>query len=157
MQKITPFLWFNDRAEEAIHFYTRIFSNSAILETHYVPPNETTGAHNLLTARFQLEGQQFMAINGGPHFQFNPAISLFVNCHTQEEVDNLWQQLGAGGSEEPCGWLRDKFGVSWQIIPKQLGEMLHDRNPLKAQATMNAMMSMRKIIIADLEHAYHTA
>lgn len=154
MQKITPFLWFNNQAEEAIHFYTGIFNDAKIIETHFLPETQPGAGRTMLTGTFQLEGQEFMALNGGPHFQFTPAISLFVNCMNQEEVDYLWQQLSEGGREDQCGWVTDKFGISWQIIPKHLGEMLSDPNPAKSQATMNAMMQMRKIDIAALKHAY---
>lgn len=154
MQKITPFLWFNDQAEEAIRFYTGIFNNAKIIDTHYLPETQPGVSAKLMTATFQLEGQQFMALNGGPHFQFSPAISLFVSCANQTEIDKLWRQLAAGGSEEQCGWLKDKYGISWQIIPKQLGELLGDSNPQKAQAVMGAMMQMRKIDIAGLEQAH---
>jgi len=156
MQKITPFLWFNDQAEEAIEFYTAIFNNAKVIETHYLPERQPGAGKKLMTGRFQLEGQQFMALNGGPHFQFSPAISLFVNCASQSEVDTLWQKLSAGGTEQQCGWVTDKFGVSWQIIPKQLGELMGDPNPQKAQAVMGAMMQMHKINIADLEQAYNS-
>lgn len=154
MQKITPFLWFNDQAEEAIHFYTTIFNNSKILETHYLPEVAPTVPGKMLTGTFQLEGQTFMALNGGPQFQFSPAISLFVSCVDQTEVDTLWQKLSAGGSENQCGWLQDKFGISWQIIPKHLGELLGDPNPNKAQAVMKAMLQMNKIDIAGLQQAH---
>lgn len=157
MQKITPFLWFNNQAEEAMHFYTGIFNNARILETHHLPGATPADKGQLLTGTFQLEGQQFMALNGGPQFQFSPAISLFVSCVSQVEVDKLWQALAEGGQEEQCGWLKDKYGISWQIIPKQLGEMLGDPAPAKAQAVMGAMMQMRKIDIATLEQAYRNA
>ncbi len=157
MQKITPFLWFNDQAEEAIEFYTSIFNNAKIVETHYLPESRPGAGKRLMTATFQLEGQQFMALNGGPMFQFSPAISLFVNCANQSEVDKLWQTLSAGGTEQQCGWVRDKFGISWQIIPRQLGELMGDPNPQKAQAVMGAMMQMHKINIAELEQAYKNA
>jgi predicted 3-demethylubiquinone-9 3-methyltransferase (glyoxalase superfamily) len=154
MQKITPFLWFNDQAEEAIHFYLSIFNDAKIIDTHYLPESQPDLGQKLLTSTFQLEGQQFMALNGGPCFQFSPAISLFVSCTDQAEVDRLWQQLSAEGSKERCGWLKDKFGVSWQIIPKKLGELLGSSNPQKVHAVMGAMMKMQKIDIANLEQAY---
>ncbi|MBW7458805.1 VOC family protein [Paenibacillus sepulcri] len=148
MQKITTFLWFNDQAEEAINFYTSIFKNSKILSLH-----RNQGA--VMSGTFQLEGQEFMALNGGPHFTFTPAISLFVNCETQQEVDELWEKLSEGGSKERCGWLRDKYGLSWQIIPSALGEMLHSEDAEKSGRAMKAMLQMDKIDIALLKQAYN--
>jgi predicted 3-demethylubiquinone-9 3-methyltransferase (glyoxalase superfamily) len=157
MQKITPFLWFDNQAEEAMNFYVSLFKDSKILSVsrHQVDAPESPGP--VLTATFQLAGQEFMALNGGPHFKFNEAISLFVNCETQEEVDELWEKLSAGGAEQPCGWLKDRFGLSWQIIPSALGEMLGDPDPRKAQNVMQAMLQMRKIDIAALRRAYAQA
>ena len=142
MQKIVPFLWFDGKAEEAAKFYVSIFKNSKVLS---VTPMSVT---------FQLEGQQFYALNGGPQFKFTPAISLFVNCATQQEVDELWKKLSAGGSDEQCGWLKDKYGLSWQIIPTILGKLLADKNPKKANAAMQAMLQMKKIDIKGLQAAY---
>ena len=138
MQKITPFLWFDTQAEEAMNFYVSIFKNSKILSAN----------------RFELEGQEFMVLNGGPHFKFTPAISLFVNCETQEEVDELWEKLSEGGEKGKCGWLKDKFGLSWQVIPSVLGKMLHDKDAEKAKRAMQAMMQMSKIEIQGLQQAY---
>ena len=154
MQKITTFLWFDDDAEEAMKFYTSIFKNSKILSTSRYPEGSPGNAGTLMTGTFQLEGQEFMALNAGPEFKFTEAISLFVNCETQQEVDDLWAKLTAdGGEESQCGWLKDKFGLSWQIIPKQLGEMLGDKDPAKAKRAMDAMLKMRKIDIKTIERA----
>jgi len=148
MQKITPFLWFDGKAEEAMNFYVSIFKNSKVVST--TPgPNGT-----VMSATFQLEGQDFYALNGGPQFSFTPAISLFVNCETQEEVDALWNKLSVGAKEEQCGWLKDKFGLSWQIIPSALGRMLGDKDRKKAQAAMQAMLKMKKIDIKGLQDAF---
>ncbi len=148
MQKITPFLWFDNNAEEAINFYVSIFKDSKILST--TPgPNGT-----IMSATFQLEGQEFYALNGGPMFKFTEAISLFVNCETQEEVDDLWERLSAGGEKSRCGWLKDKFGLSWQIIPTALGRLMGDKDPVKAGRVMQAMMQMSKIDIKALQQAY---
>ena len=154
MQKITTFLWFNDQAEEAINLYVSIFKNSKIISMNRYGESETDGQGKVMTATFEIEGQEFMALNGGPHFQFTPAISLFVSCVTQEEVDELWNELSAGGEESQCGWLKDKFGLSWQIIPTALGELMGDPNPVKAQRVMQAMLQMGKIDIAKLREAH---
>ena len=153
-QKITPYLWFNDNAEEAMNFYVSIFKNAKVVSvTRYGDagpgPNGT-----VMSATFQLEGQEFFALNGGPQFTFSPAISFFVNCVTQQEVDALWDKLSAGGEKQMCGWLRDKYGVSWQIIPTVLGEMLGDKDAKKSQRVMQAMLQMRKIDIAGLKRAH---
>ena len=154
MQKITTFLWFNDQAEEAINLYVSIFKNSKIINMNRYGESETDGQGKVMTATFEIEGQEFMALNGGPHYQFTPAISLFVSCVTQEEVDELWNKLSAGGEESQCGWLKDKFGLSWQIIPTALGELMSDPNPVKAQRVMQAMLQMGKIDIAKLREAH---
>jgi len=150
MQKITPFLWFNGNAEAAADFYVSIFKNSKVLSV-------TGPKGKAMSVTFELEGQKFYALNGGPQYTFTPAISLFVSCETQQEVDELWQKLTAGGSEEPCGWLKDKFGLSWQIIPTALGRMLGDQDPKKANAAVQAMLKMKKIDIKGLEQAYAQA
>jgi predicted 3-demethylubiquinone-9 3-methyltransferase (glyoxalase superfamily) len=147
MQKITPFLWFNDKAEEAMSFYVSVFKNSK-------PGRVTRNGGTVMSVTFTLEGQEFMALNGGPEYHFTPAISLFVNCATQEEVDELWEKLSAGGKKDRCGWLRDRYGLSWQIIPSALGEMLGDSDPVRAQRVMQAMLKMDKIDIAELKKAY---
>ncbi|UUZ72206.1 VOC family protein [Polaromonas sp. P1(28)-8] len=154
MQKITPFLWFNDQAEEAMNFYVSLFRNSKITMLRRYGEEGPGPKGTVMTGTFQLEGQEFMALNGGPHFSFTPAISLFVNCQTQEEVDELWDKFSEGGLTNQCGWLQDKYGVSWQIIPTALGEMLGDKNPAKAGAVMKAMLQMRKIDIKRLQQAY---
>ena len=148
MQKITPFLWFDGQAEEAMNHYVSIFDNSRVVSI-------SRNGDKVFSCTFELDGQRFMALNGGPMFKFTEAISLFVSCETQAEVDELWGRLTAGGSESRCGWLKDKFGVSWQIIPKALGRLLGDQDPAKAQRVMQAMLQMSKIDIARLEQAYH--
>jgi len=149
MQKITPFLWFDTQAEEAMNFYTSIFKNSKVLG---VTPGPNGRA---MSVNFELEGQEFIGLNAGPQFQFNEAISFFVDCKTQEEVDELWEKLTAdGGEESMCGWLKDKFGLSWQIIPTTLSEMLSDPDPEKAGRVMQAMLKMNKIDIEGLLRAY---
>jgi len=143
MKKITPFLWFDTQAEEAMNFYVSIFKNSRVLNVSPASVN------------FELEGQEFIGFNAGPEFKFNEAISMFVNCETQEDVDELWTKLTSDGGEEgQCGWLKDKFGLSWQIIPKQLGELMGDPDPEKSKRVMDAMLKMQKIIVADLQKAY---
>jgi predicted 3-demethylubiquinone-9 3-methyltransferase (glyoxalase superfamily) len=149
MKKITPFLWFDDQAEEAMNFYISIFKNSKVLG---VTPGPNGKAFSVT---FELEGQEFIGLNAGPQFKFNEAISFFVDCKTQEEVDELWEKLTAeGGEESMCGWLKDKYGLSWQIIPSALGQMLSDPDPVKAQRVMQAMLQMRKIDIEGLRQAY---
>lgn len=145
-QKITPFLWFDGRLEEAIDFYTSIFNNVKII-------NSRKMGDQLFTATFQLEGQEFMGLNGGPMFQFTEAVSFFIKCKTQDEVDNFWDKLSEGGSKSRCGWLKDKFGLSWQVVPDSLGKLLSNPDPAKAKRTMDAMMKMGKLIIKDLENA----
>lgn len=155
MQKITPFLWFDNNAEEAINFYTSVFKDSKIVSMSRLPEGAPGPAGQVMSATFQLAGQQIMALNGGPQFKFNEAISLYVDCDTQEEVNYYWDRLTAdGGAPGPCGWLKDKFGVSWQIIPKALGQLMGDSDPAKSQRVMQAMLQMSKIDIAALERAY---
>ena len=154
MQKITPFLWFDGQAEEAMKFYASIFKNSKIGNVSRYGKGGPGPEGAVMTATFELEGQKFMALNGGPLFKFNEAISLFVDCETQEEVDELWEKLSAGGQKSRCGWLKDKFGVSWQIIPRALGELLGDKDPKKSSRVMQAMLKMGKIDIAGLKQAY---
>jgi len=148
MQMITPFLWFDGNAQDAIDFYTSIFRNARVNSLMPGPDGKMMGAS------FELEGQSFMALNGGPQFQFSPAISLYVHCESQEEVDHYWSRLGEGGSYQPCGWLQDKFGLSWQIIPGILSRMLGDKDRARAGRAMQAMMKMSKIDIAALQAAY---
>lgn len=150
MNKITPFLWFDTQAEEAMNFYVSIFPNSKVEGIQRAEPDGP-----VFTVQFQLDGQQFMALNAGPRFKFNEAISMFVSCETQAEVDELWGKLTAdGGEESMCGWLKDKYGLSWQIIPTALGRLMGDPDPLKAKRVMEAMLKMQKIDIATLEAAH---
>jgi predicted 3-demethylubiquinone-9 3-methyltransferase (glyoxalase superfamily) len=157
MQRITPFLWFDDQAEEAMNFYVSIFKNSKVGRVTRYGEAGPGPKGSVMSATFQLEGQEFMALNGGPHFSFTPAISFFVNCETQEEVDDLWKKLSAGGKTDRCGWLKDKYGLSWQIIPSALGRLMGDNNAAKAQSVMKAMLQMDKIDIARLQQAYDQA
>lgn len=139
MKKVTPFLWYNNNAEEAMKFYVSIFRNAKITST----------------GSFQIDGQEFMVFNGGPEFKFNEAVSLFVNCDTQQEVDEYWEKLSAGGQKSRCGWLKDKYGLSWQVIPSALVNMLNDKDPAKSKRVMDAMLKMTKINIEDLKKAYN--
>ncbi len=154
MQKITPNLWFDTEAEEVANFYTSIFKNSDVLSVMHYGEAGPRPAGMVMTVTFELEGQQFTGINGGPEFKFNEAMSLLVNCEGQEEVDELWERLSEGGEEGPCGWLKDKFDLSWQIVPTILDEMLQDEDADKANRVMKAMLQMGKIDIAALEEAY---
>jgi predicted 3-demethylubiquinone-9 3-methyltransferase (glyoxalase superfamily) len=158
MQKITPFLWFNDKVEEAATFYTAIFKNSKIVNiARYGDAGAQVSGRpkgTVMTVAFQLEGQEFVALNGGPQFKFTEAVSFVVNCQTQEEVDEYWKKLSAGGQEVQCGWLKDKYGLSWQIVPTILSEMLNDPDPKKAERVMKAMLQMKKIDIKGLKQAY---
>jgi predicted 3-demethylubiquinone-9 3-methyltransferase (glyoxalase superfamily) len=157
MQSITPFLWFDNKAEEAVYFYTSIFKNSKIGSiTRYGeagPGLEGT----VMSVTFQLDGQEFMALNGGPLFTFSEAISFFVNCETQAEVDELWEKLTEGGEESQCGWLKDKYGLSWQIVPSGLIEMLNSGDAEKSRRAMNAMLQMKKIDIEKIKLAYENS
>jgi predicted 3-demethylubiquinone-9 3-methyltransferase (glyoxalase superfamily) len=158
MQKIVTNLWFDTEAEEAANFYISVFKNSQINNVSYYGEGSPRAAGSVLTVDFTLDGQDFTGINGGPEFKFSEAISLLVNCEDQAEVDELWERLTAdGGEESQCGWLKDKFGLSWQIIPKQLGELMTDPNPAKANAVMQAMLKMVKIDVAELEKAHAEA
>ena len=158
MQKITPFLWFLDQAEEAVAFYASIFADAKVL---HVSRYGEAGAEvsgkpkgSIMSIGFKLAGQQFVALNGGPQFTFSPAISFAVSCATQEEVDRFWEKLSAGGEKQVCGWLKDKFGVSWQVVPTILDEMLLDPDPIKTERVMRAMLQMTKIDIEGLKKAY---
>ena len=153
-QKITTFLWFDDNAEEAMNHYVSIFKNSKVLNVSRFGEGGPGTSGAVMTATFELEGQEFMALNGGPAFPFTEAISLFVSCETQAEVDELWDKLVEGGSPSQCGWLKDKFGLSWQIIPNALGKLMGDKDPEKAGRVMQAMLQMQKIDIKALERAY---
>jgi predicted 3-demethylubiquinone-9 3-methyltransferase (glyoxalase superfamily) len=154
MQKIKPFLWFDTQAEEAAHFYVSIFKNSKILNISRYGDAGPGPKGSVMTISFELDGQEFIGLNGGPHFKFTEAISFTVMCKTQEEVDDFWKKLTAGGQEVECGWLKDKYGLCWQITPTILPEMLTDPDPQKAKRVMQAMMTMKKIDIAALQRAY---
>ena len=153
-QKITPFLWFDGNAEEAVNFYTSIFKDGRIVSLERYPDEFEDMRGKVLTAVFELNGQELMAIDGGPQFKFNEAISLYVDCESHEEVDNYWNKLAEGGEILMCGWLKDKYGVTWQIIPKQLPEMLRDTDHARAKRVMDTMMQMKKIELPELQRAY---
>jgi len=157
MQKITPFLWFDNQAEEAVKFYTSVFKNSKIGSMARYDEAASAAAGrpkgSVMTASFQLEGQEFIALNGGPHFKFTEAISFVVNCDTQKEIDYYWDKLTEGGEESQCGWLKDKFGLSWQIVPSSLSKLISGPDTGKSKRAMAALMKMKKLIIADLENA----
>jgi len=147
MPKITPFLWFDNQAEEAMNFYISIFKNGKVLSVHRIDGT-------VMSVTFELEGQKIMGLNAGPQFNFTEAISLFVDCETQEEVDELWEKLSEGGAKGRCGWLKDKYGLSWQIIPTALGKLMSNPDPEKSKAVVQAMLKMNKIVIEDLRRAY---
>lgn len=153
MQKIRPFLWFDDKAEEAANFYTAIFKNSKIASVMRYGEAGPGPKGSVMLVTFELEGQEFIALNGGPNFSFTPAVSLFVTCETQEEVDAFWDKLSEGGEPNQCGWLKDKYGLSWQIVPSGLVEMLQDKDAAKANRVMQAMLKMVKLDIATLQRA----
>jgi len=157
VQKITPFLWFDGNAEEAMNLYVSVFKNSKVVSVRRYGKAGPGPEGTVMTGTFQIEGQEFYVLNGGPQYKFTPAISLFVNCETQEEVDELWEKLSAGGRKDRCGWLQDKYGLSWQIIPSTLGKMLGDKDPKKANSVMQAMLQMDKIDINKLKQAYDKA
>ena len=148
MSTITPFLWFEDQAEEAMHHYLSIFRNSKTISV-------SKAGGQVTAVTFELDGQRFIALNAGPHHKFNEAVSFFISCETQDEIDYYWTRLtAAGGSESQCGWLKDRFGVSWQVVPTVLGSLMSDPNPQKARATVDAMLTMKKLVIADLKKAH---
>jgi predicted 3-demethylubiquinone-9 3-methyltransferase (glyoxalase superfamily) len=155
-KKITTFLTFDGRAEEAVNFYVSIFEDSRIVSSNRYGDAGPAPAGTFMSASFELAGQEFIALNGGPSFTFSQGISLFVDCETQQEVDELWEKLSEGGEKGPCGWLTDKFGVSWQIIPRALGELLNDPDPEKSKRVMEAMLQMSKIEIEGLRKAYES-
>jgi predicted 3-demethylubiquinone-9 3-methyltransferase (glyoxalase superfamily) len=155
VQKINPFLWFDNQAEEAATFYVALFKNSKLLNVARYGDAGPGPKGSAMTVTFELAGQKFIALNGGPVFKFNEAVSFLINCETQQEVDDLWEKLSAGGSESQCGWVKDKYGLSWQVVPTALGEMLQDKDPKKSQRVMQAMLQMRKIDIAKLKQAYN--
>ncbi len=150
MEKITPFLWFDTQAEEAMNHYVSIFRNARVL-------NVSRNGGKVMWVTFELDGRQFMGLNAGPRFKFTEAISFFVNCEGQAEVDDLWEKLSDGGEKSMCGWLKDKFGVSWQVVPSALGKLMSDPDPRKSGAVMQAMLKMNKIVIANLQKAYDAA
>lgn len=154
MQKITPFLWFDSNAEEAINFYTSIFKNSKIVNATRYGEGGPGPKGTVMSATFLLNGQEFMALNGGPMFKFTEAISLFIKCETQPEIDEMWEKLSEGGQKSRCGWLKDKFGLSWQVVPPILGQLLADKDPEKSKRVMMAMLKMDKIDIKTLQQAY---
>jgi predicted 3-demethylubiquinone-9 3-methyltransferase (glyoxalase superfamily) len=154
MQKITPFLWFDNKAEEAANFYVSIFKNSKIGTVNRYGDHGPGPKGSVMIATFQIEGQEFIALNGGPQFKFSPAISFVVNCEMQEEVDRLWEKLSEGGTKQQCGWLTDKFGMSWQIVPTALPRLMSDPDPEKKNRVMNALMQMTKIDIQRLQQAF---
>lgn len=154
-QRIQTCLWFDNNAEEAVNFYILVFPNSKILTMSYYTENMPGTPGDVLMVSFQMEGQEFLALNGGPHFTFSPAISLYVNCETQEEIDTLWEKLLAdGGKESECGWLTDKFGLSWQIVPSMVQQMISDPDPARSNRVMQAIMKMVKLDLATLKRAY---
>ena len=154
MQKITPFLWFDGKAEEAMNFYASIFKNSRVVGVARYGDGGPGPKGAVMTATFQLDGQEFIALNGGPEFTFSEAISFFVKCKTQEAIDGFWEKLSEGGEKHRCGWLKDKYGLSWQIVPTVLGEMLQDKDAEKSKRVMTAMLQMNKIDIGLLKQAY---
>jgi predicted 3-demethylubiquinone-9 3-methyltransferase (glyoxalase superfamily) len=154
LQKITPFLWFDNQAKEAMNFYVSIFKNSKRERISRYGEAGPGPKGTVMVASFQLEGQKFIALNGGPHFKFTEAVSFLVNCETQDEVDGFWEKLSEGGSQGQCGWLKDKFGLSWQIVPTILGELMSDPDPEKSKRVMTAMLQMKKLDINALKRAY---
>ena len=156
-KNITPFLWFDGKAEEAVNLYVSIFEGSEIGGITRYGPGGPGPEGTVMTVEFRLRGQDYIALNGGPEFKFTEAISFLVNCETQEEVDKFWEKLSEGGEEGPCGWLKDKYGLSWQVVPTALGEMLQDKDPEKANRVMQAMLQMSKIDIKTLRQAYEAA
>ena len=153
MQKVTPFLWFNDKAEEAMNFYISVFRNSKVIRTTRYGDTGPGPKGSVMTAEFELDGQRFVALNGGPHFKFTEAISFVVNCETQQEIDEFWEKLSEGGKKDQCGWLKDKYGLSWQIVPTILSQLL-DKDPRKTNNVMKAVMTMTKLDIARLKQAF---
>ena len=150
MNKVTPFLWFDHEAEEAMKFYVSVFKNSKVVSVNRVDGRA-------MTVNFELDGQPFIALNAGPHFKFNEAVSFFINCDTQEEVDMFWDRLSQGGEKSQCGWLKDRWGLSWQVVPRALTRLMGDPDPVKSKAVLDAMLKMKKIVIADLQQAYDHA
>lgn len=156
MQKIVPSLWFNYNAEEAVNFYVSVFKDSEVLDVSRYGDAGPGPKGTVMAMTFKLQGQEFFAINGGPQFPFTPAISLLIHCESQEEVDNYWEKLSEGGTIEQCGWLRDKYGLSWQVVPVALDKMMSDKDPQKVNKVTNAMLQMKKLDIAKLEEAFNS-
>jgi predicted 3-demethylubiquinone-9 3-methyltransferase (glyoxalase superfamily) len=154
MQKIAPFLWFDGKAEEAMNFYTSIFKNSKCLSVSRYGDAGPGPKGSVMVAAFELDGQEFVALNGGPQFTFSPAISFVVNCENQQEIDEMWEKLSDGGTRQQCGWLQDRFGVSWQIVPHNIGKLVSAATPEKSNRVMAALMQMEKIDVGKLEEAY---
>jgi predicted 3-demethylubiquinone-9 3-methyltransferase (glyoxalase superfamily) len=157
MQRITPFLWFDNQAEDAVNFYVSIFKNSRVKQISRYGEAGPGPKGTVMTASFELQGQQFIALNGGPQFKFSPAISFVVNCETQQEVDDYWARLSEGGRTDQCGWLTDKYGLSWQIVPAILGELMSSKDPEKSGRVMKALLQMKKLDIEGLKRAYDGA
>ena len=157
MQKVAPFLWFNDQAEEAMNFYCSIFKNAKTGTIMRYGDTSPGPKGSVMSATFELEGVEFIALNGGPQFTFTPAISFFVRCETQQEIDHYWEKLSEGGDKQACGWLRDKFGVSWQVVPTLLAKMLQDKDAVKAARVTQAMLAMTKLDIGELQRVYADA
>ena len=154
IQKITPFLWFDNQAEEAANFYTSIFKNSKVRGVTRSGESGPGPKGSVMTVVFDLEGQEFIALNGGPQFKFTEAVSFVVNCDTQEEIDEFWEKLSARGQQIECGWLKDRYGLSWQIVPNILGQLMQDKDPKKSERVMKALLQMKKLDIAGLKRAY---
>jgi len=154
MQKITPFLWFDNQAEEAMNFYVSIFKNSKTLSCTRYGDAGPGPKGTVIVASFELDGQEFMALNGGPRFKFTEAVSFVVSCETQAEIDEMWGKLSAGGEESQCGWLKDKFGLSWQVVPPILSKLMQNKDPQKSNRVMQALLQMKKIDIATLQRAH---
>ena len=153
-KKIIPFLWFNDNAEEAANFYVSIFKNSKVLGINYYPPEGPGKEGTVMTVKFELDGEEIVALNGGPHFTFSEAFSFWVKCDTQEEIDYFWEKLSQGGETSECGWLKDKFGLSWQIVPSSIEELISEENPERKNRVLKAVWQMQKLDIKVLEKAY---
>jgi predicted 3-demethylubiquinone-9 3-methyltransferase (glyoxalase superfamily) len=154
MQKLTTFLTFNDQAEQAVDFYTSVFKNSKVISVNKLEVDHAESPPVVVSAEFELEGQRFLALNGGPSFRFEQGFSIYIDCADQAEVDYFWEKLSEGGEQQPCGWLKDRFGVSWQVIPRRLGELMGDPDPVKSKRVIDAMLKMGKIDVAGLERAY---
>jgi predicted 3-demethylubiquinone-9 3-methyltransferase (glyoxalase superfamily) len=157
MPKLTSCLWFDTQGEDAANFYVSVFPNSRIVNVSHYGEAGPRPAGSVMTVDFELDGQPFMALNGGPEFTFSEAISFMIDCADQDEVDYYWGKLGEGGEEGPCGWLKDRYGLSWQVVPAALGELASDPDPAKSQAVMKAMFGMRKLVVAELQAAYDSA